>query len=228
LETSATELRLVRTPEARVHGRYVVELPEGSGPHPLLVGFHGYGENAERHLEALRTIPGVERWARCAVQALHRFYNTKTGEVVAGWMTKEDRELAIADNLAYVAGVVASARRELPVSGKLVYFGYSQGVAMAYRAAARVGERADGLVVLAGDVPPDVEEGGLAVLPAVLVARGRDDEWYSQSKMDADVVRLRGGGVAVETLVYDGGHAWSDAFRAAAGRFLDRRLERSG
>jgi predicted esterase len=222
LETTATVARLVWTPEARAHGRCLVELPDGPGPHPLLVGFHGYGENAERHLDALRTIPGTEGWARCAVQGLHRFYNTKTGEVVAGWMTKQDRELAIADNIAYVGGVVAAARRELPVSGTLVYFGYSQGVAMAYRAAA-AGPAAAGLVALAGDVPPDVAEGGLASLPPALIARGRDDEWYSQEKMGADVERLRGGGVVVETLVYDGGHEWSDAFRAAAAEFLRRR-----
>jgi len=43
-----------------IHGRYLLAVPEGPGPHPLLVGFHGYGENAEVHLEALRSIPGAD------------------------------------------------------------------------------------------------------------------------------------------------------------------------
>jgi predicted esterase len=186
-----------------------------------VVGFHGYGENAERHLEALRSIPETEAWALCAVQALHPFYNTKSGEVVAGWMTKQDRELAIADNLAYVAAVLGEVRAEMPWR-RLVFFGYSQGVAMAYRAAAGAGFGGDGLIALAGDIPPEVAARGLERLPPVLLARGRADEWYSQAKMDADVAALRAAGVAVETLVYDGGHEWSDAFRSAAGDLLSR------
>ena len=43
-----------------------------------------------------------------AVQALHSFYVPKTGEVVASWMTKLNRDEAIADNLEYVRRVVAA------------------------------------------------------------------------------------------------------------------------
>jgi cephalosporin-C deacetylase-like acetyl esterase len=66
---------------AGVHGRYLVDIPEGPGPHPLLVGFHGYGETAEKHLEQLRQVPGASRFALVAVQSLHLF-STKGGEVV--------------------------------------------------------------------------------------------------------------------------------------------------
>ena len=70
-------------------------------PSPLLVGFHGYRENAASHMAMLTRIAGTEGWLIVAVQGLHRFY-TKGGDVVASWMTREDRELAIADNVAYV------------------------------------------------------------------------------------------------------------------------------
>ena len=42
------------------------------------------------------------RWS--SIQGLHRFYQRRTNEVIASWMTRQDRELAIADNLAYVDG----------------------------------------------------------------------------------------------------------------------------
>ena len=32
---------------ARVHGRYLVVPSDATGPAPLLIGFHGYGEAAE-------------------------------------------------------------------------------------------------------------------------------------------------------------------------------------
>ena len=71
-----------------------------------LVGFHGYQENAAIHLDVLRRIAGRPAASNLiSIQALNRFY-TRANVVVAGWMTKEDRELAIADNIAYVAAVL--------------------------------------------------------------------------------------------------------------------------
>ena len=63
-----------------------------------------------------------------------------------------DRELAIDDNRAYVRSVVA----QFPAPAQLVFLGFSQGAAMAYRAAA--GSNATGVIALGGDVPPDVVE----------------------------------------------------------------------
>lgn len=204
---------------AAVHGRYLVDVPEAAGPHPLLVGFHGYGETAERHLAELRQVPGASRFALVAVQSLHLFY-TKGGDVVGSWMTKEGRELAIADNLRYVASVVAEVKREVPGDGRLVYAGFSQGASMAYRAAARAGHACDGVVALGGDVPPDVAEDPSARLPAVLIGRGEADGWFTREKMDQDLARLARLGASVRTVVFAGGHEWTDAFRRAAGEFL--------
>jgi predicted esterase len=120
---------------ARIHGRYLVDRPTGEGPFPLLVGFHGYAERGEHMLDVLQRIRGHRQWLLVSVQALNRFY-TRSQEVVGNWMTREDRELAIAYNIAYVASVVATIRREYPATSTIVYAGFSQGVAMAYRALA--------------------------------------------------------------------------------------------
>jgi predicted esterase len=201
-----------------VHGHYLLELP-AQEPAGCLVGFHGYGENAERHMAELRRIPGAAGWALCAVQALHPFYN-RQGEVIASWMTRFDREQAIADNIAYVASVVADVRRELPQPTCLVYLGFSQGAAMAYRAAASCGHPCHGVVVLGGDVPPELADRDLAGFPPVFLGRGRSEEWYDAAKMEHDAELLRGKGVDLHPFIFDGGHEWTDAFRAAAGRFL--------
>lgn len=212
-------MTVARQVAATIHGRYLLETPAEVEGAPLLVGFHGYGENAERHLEELRRIPGASRCVLCAVQALHPFYN-RSGEVIACWMTRLDREQAILDNVRYVASVVADVKRELPVSERLVYLGFSQGAAMAYRAAAGAGHDCHGLIVLGGDVPPELEEQDLSRFPPVLLGRGSSEEWYDAAKMEHDVELLRAKRVDVRPVIFQGGHEWTDEFRAAAGELL--------
>jgi predicted esterase len=194
--------------ETSVHGRY---LYEDRGAERLLVGFHGYAEDAEIQFAALQTIPGVERWSVVAVQALHPFY-TRSGNVVASWMTALDREHAIADNLAYLAKVLGA----LPAPRALVFAGFSQGASMAARAAAHL--PCAGLMMLGGDVPPDVKRADVR-LPRVLLGRGTRDDWYTQEKLAADVEFLETV-TRVTQCVFEGGHEWSDEYRGAATKFL--------
>ena len=218
-----------------VHGRVLVEAARegrGTGGAGLLVGFHGYGENAERHLAELAAIPGCESWVLAAVQGLHPFYNSKTGEVVASWMTKQDREAAIADNVAYVRAVVERVRAETGAAGPLVYLGFSQGVAMAYRAAALAGHPAAAVIAIGGDLPPELAEAGFGTIAAgtqvrALVARGADDAWYTTEKLAADLDALTRHGLAVESAVYAGGHEWTAEVRSLAGRVL-REIDGAG
>ena len=212
---------ITRTIETGVHGRYLVRVPDTTGPWPALFSFHGYGEDAATNMAALRRIPDVSGWLLVAVQALHPFY-TKSERVVASWMTRQDRELAIADNLAYVTAVVEAVRREFETSA-IAFAGFSQGGAMAYRAAAsRAAAKAPaaGVIILAADVPPDVAAPGS--LSSVFIGRGRADAWYTGEKMAADLERLAQVAADVETCVFDGGHEWTDEFAAAAGVFLNR------
>jgi len=210
----------VRTISVRMHGRYLIDAPADAVA--TLVGFHGYQENAASHLDVLRRITGGRVVNLISIQALNRFY-TRANTVVAGWMTKEDRDLAIADNIAYVAAVLAEVAGEIGSTRPLVYAGFSQGVAMAYRAAAFVQRPCEGVIALAGDVPPDVVPVA-AGLPITLIGRGTTDKWYTAEKAGVDVAALRDAGVAVVEHVFEGGHEWDDSFVARAGAFVDERI----
>jgi predicted esterase len=199
-------------------GRYLVEPAPQPGA-PLLVGFHGYGQRAEHLLEELRRIPGAAGWTLVAVQALHRFYSTKTREVVGSWMTSLDRDQAIEDNIAYVLRVVAELRAERG-NGKLVFAGFSQGAAMAWRAAARC-QPCHGLVVLGGDLPGDVAQVHSLVLPPVLLGRGEQDTFYTGPQIERDLAALKSLGFQPEVVRFDGGHEWGPGFLTVAGRFLE-------
>ena len=91
------------------HGRVLIRTPAATAA-GVLVGFHGYAEDAAAQLERLLAIKEADDWLLLSVQALHRFYRGRSQDVVAGWMTRQDRDAAIADNIAYVD---ASSSRHL-------------------------------------------------------------------------------------------------------------------
>jgi predicted esterase len=209
----------VHTIATATHGRYLVEA-SARPPVGLLVGFHGQSETAAIELEHLRAIRADRRWTLVSVQGLHRYY-TRKGDVVAAWMTREDRELAIADNIAYVRAVLDEVKAAIaPPPPHLAFCGFSQGTAMAYRAALWAGHRADGLIILAGDLSPDVAPHA-ASLPPVLIGRGAAEEWYTAEKAARDVSHLQAAGVRVIEHVFDAGHVRHPSFAARAGAFLD-------
>ncbi len=211
---------IARTIETTTHGRYLVEPPTLATGSPLLVGCHGYAEDAEQMLRRLTVTPGIDRWCVASVQGLNRFYQRRTDEVVAGWMTRQDRELAIADNISYMHAVVAAVARELRASGALAYSGFSQGTSMAFRAAAASPRPVAGVFAAGGDIPPEIDDAGLRRCGRVWLCHGRVDEWYTTAKLTADVDRLQRAGVNPRIVEFDGGHEWNDAVVAAAGEFL--------
>lgn len=174
-------------------------------------------------MASLRAIVGARDWLIVSVQGLHRFYTRGEAEIVSSWMTRQDRELAIADNVAYVMAVIDEVRGAHRTSGALVYAGFSQGVAMAYRAAAFTQRPAAGLILLAGDLPPDVVPHA-STLPPILLGRGSKDEWYTEAKARADLDRLTRARVDVTEHVFDDGHVWDASFIDRAGMFLNERL----
>ena len=202
---------LIETP---VHGRVLVR--EVEAPRGMLAGFHGYMESAETMMERLEASAPPD-WTLVSVQGLNRFYRGRSEEIVAGWMTRQDREAAIADNIEYVNRAIAAARRgDTPV----VFTGFSQGVAMAFRAAVRGDAGAAAVIAIGGDVPPELLSDPNVTFPRVVLARGSADDWYTQAKLDADIAALRVRTVAATPIVYDGGHEWTPGVSELVARHL--------
>lgn len=216
----------VRTihPAATVHGRVLVEL--STEPVGVLAGFHGYAQTAEDMHAELQQIPGADRWTKVSIQALHPFYIRGDSKVVASWMTRQDRDLAIADNIAYVQSVIAQALADLAPGLPVVMVGFSQGAAMAYRAALYSTRPVAGIVALGGDVPPELKEDASLTWPPVLVGVGDREEWYAGDKLAADLTFLQSRGITHQVVRFDGAHEWTAAFRDEVGRFIASRVGR--
>jgi len=189
--------------------------------HGLLVGFHGYMEDAETQMARLESIPASDDWTLVSIQGLHRVYRGRSEEVASGWMVRQDRDVMIADNIAYVDAALASLAP--PDGAPIVFAGFSQGAAMAFRAAVRGRHSAAGAIAVGGDVPPELLADPTARFPPVLLMRGSREDWYTDGKLRADEAALTARGVHVTTVVYDGGHAWTDAVSAACAEFIASR-----
>ncbi len=210
---------LLRHAPATVHGRYLVRPPRTSGPACWLVGFHGYAQSAAVFLPGLLRADPESRWLVASVQGPHPFY-TRTEDVVAHWMTREDRELAIADNVGYTATVLDQLESEFGAPRAIVVAGFSQGVAMAYRAALMGRRRCDVLFAVGGDTPPELRAGGTQPWPRVVLLTGETDAWYTPARLEADAALVRQTGANVRAHVFAGGHEWNGEVVRALGGLL--------
>jgi predicted esterase len=207
--------------ETSIHGRVLIEDAVVSPSAGWVIGCHGYGQAAEDILGELRRLNADGRWSLAAPQALHRFYTRGDERVVASWMTRQDRKLAVADNVEYCNRLLGS---HLELQHALVFVGFSQGAAMAYRAAALGRFRADAVIALAGDMPPEVR--GLDAetlrrqIGRAVIGVGTGDTWFTTVKADADAAVLAAANVPHEVVRFAGGHEWTDEFRRAASATL--------
>jgi predicted esterase len=201
----------------RIHGRVLVR--EARQPSLMLVGFHGYMENGAVQMDRLAGIEGSQGWTLVSVQGLHRFYRGRSDEVIASWMTRQDRELMIEDNIEYARQVLERvATSNIPV----ITVGFSQGAAMAFRTAVRARQAIAAVVAVGGDVPPELFADAAAAFPPPLIVRGERDEWYTAEKAAKDLAALRARSVDAEYVVHQGGHEWTPEVSAAAAAFVSK------
>ena len=204
--------------QTAIHGQYLTRIPNNSGANlPLLIGFHGYAENAEIQMDRLRQIPGVQDWLCCSVQALHSFYN-REGKTVASWLTSEGRDFRIQENTDYINRIISKLRSDYPLNNVIVYCGFSQGTAMACRAALLCDVSPRGVIILGGDIPPEFND--IRRMSKVLLGRGEQDQLYSNEYLSKDLARVKQANIEYSVCSFQGGHYWSKEFSRAAGDFL--------
>ncbi|MEO1570476.1 MAG: phospholipase [Bacteroidota bacterium] len=231
--------------------RYYTLPPPDEGPvREVWVVCHGYGQLAShflRHFQAIvapgRLIVAPGRLI-VAPEGLSRFYldgadgqgNHGTYQrIAASWMTRDDRDAEIADQVAYLDAVFAEvcARHDVdPKAARLVGFGFSQGAATIGRwldrspLLAERSHRAQRFITW-GNVPPhdlDWPEARATWLDAadVQIVVGAEDPFLTPEHLAQAQVVLDGIGVAYEVVCFDGGHRLhAETLREVAGAVAD-------
>lgn len=125
----------------------------------VLYALHGYGQLASYFMRKLQDLP--ENLLIVAPEGMHRFYlNGTGGRVGASWMTKEAREMDIADNISWLDALDAQISAKYPIQKRYV-LGFSQGGATALRWAFQGQTIVDELLIWASDFPPDLSDTSL-------------------------------------------------------------------
>ena len=198
---------------------------ESGAVRELWIVCHGYGQLAARFLEPFQAL--ATPWRRIvAPEGLSRFYlersrvgvNTQA-KVGATWMTREDREHEIADQVSYLDTLLDAIHPPAATGVRLRLLGFSQGVATLTRWLMRGRRvRADEVILWAGSFPPDVDlsdfAGRLAGAPVVL-AVGTRDELASWAGADVTHQRFTEAGISARLVSFNGGHRLDDETLAA-------------
>ena len=200
------EHRLVTTRRARY---YTI----GGGEQPLpeaWIVLHGLGQLARIFITYFQSIDSPGRLV-VAPEALNRYYlftepgmRSKDAKVGATWMTREDRENEIADQVDYLDAVW---RETAAGASRVTVLGFSQGVATAARWIATGKSRVDHFVAWAGQIPPEIDPSAFAKLSGgITMVAGTTDEyatWIAEGNHDS---RLVAAGVTPKVMTFDGGH----------------------
>jgi len=140
-------------------------------------------------------------------------------------MTSQDRDLRIQENVQYVDAVLAQLKQLFVVNDVLVYHGFSQGTAMACRAALLGKNSPRGVLLLGGDIPPELNDPDR--LHRILIARGNQDRIYSLKQWNQDISRLKQSSLNSLLCAFSGGHGGNSEYFHTAGEFLMQCCESS-
>ena len=197
--------RFIRVPRT---ARYHV-LGDPATARMVWVVLHGYGQLARFFLNKFE---GLEDGLLIAApEGLSRFYlDAQHQRVGATWMTREDREHEIGDQLSYLDALAASLLDGCPRATGLGVLGFSQGVATACRWTALGKANAQHLVLWGGSMPPDLDRslmrerwGGMQVH----LVQGEKDELVPEQVVGANAAILQRAQVEHAVHHHAGGHA---------------------
>ncbi|MGR6088848.1 MAG: alpha/beta hydrolase [Arcticibacter sp.] len=171
--------------------------------HDVLIVLHGYGMNAGRFIDDFEHIVSP-RLKVVAPEGLSRFYRRGfEGDVIASWMTKEDRLSEIADQRFFLDRLYDDLIGE---SERRVFaLGFSQGTATASRWMAGNPRRFSGLILWGGDFAPDAEEPMNGIRQVHCVA-GNQDQFIPLPLFEERCICLENKGYEAIRTVFDGGH----------------------
>ena len=168
----------------------------------LLVVMHGYGQLAAYFIRKFKDVS--ENYLVVAPEGMHRFYlNGTSGRVGASWMTKEDRESDIADNLNWLTKLMAELTEKKSFE-KTILLGFSQGGATAARWFYSERIQFDHLILWASIFPPDIEKPTTKLNSNNYFVIGNADPFFDENTQDSEIEFYQNNGF--NTVRFDGKH----------------------
>jgi predicted esterase len=171
----------------------------------LLYVLHGYGQLSPYFIRKFNFLS--DNYFIVAHEGMHRFYLQGTsGRVGASWMTKEDREIDIADNINWLNELDRSIN-DLGKFERTVILGFSQGGATAARWYYSNKIKVNQLILWASVFPSDIDPPEISTINStrnIFFVVGKEDEYYTIFEQQEIIKNYQDKGF--RTLTFNGKH----------------------
>jgi predicted esterase len=171
--------------------------------------FHGIGFLSRYFIKNFNELPKEENYI-IAPQAPSKYYlNRDYRHVGASWLTKENTVLETTNVLNYMDNLFAV--ENIPEDCQLIVLGFSQGVSIAARWAAKSKINLDQLILYAGGIPEELTPNDFNFLrfsdAKVKLVMGNKDEYITETRLKKEKEKMEnlfsGKG---QLIAFEGGH----------------------
>jgi len=171
--------------------------------------FHGYGQLSEFFLRKFFPFDSPDRLILAPEGTNYSYLKDFQGRVGANWMTKYERETAIANNHRFLDSLMTRVLDKFQVLPKIHVLGFSQGAATATRWASRWENKVETLVLWAGgfahDLAMNVATEKFKETEIILVS-GTQDNYLTDESILKQKEMLKSLGKQGIRLEFEGGH----------------------
>ena len=186
---------------------------------------HGYGQSASDFIQNFSDLAD-DNTLVAAPEGLHRFYLKSTrGKVGASWMTKEEREDDIRNNIQYLNQTLGQLVEKTTPDIHIIVVGFSQGAPTAFRWAAQLDQNISMLISWGSDIPADVLSDPIGLdkinRSNTHLVVGSQDQYITEERLYNHLHDLDNAECAYDLISYNGDHS----IHTETLRFLLKKLE---
>ncbi|MFC3416924.1 alpha/beta hydrolase [Algoriphagus hitonicola] len=180
----------------------------------LWVLFHGYGQLSEFFIRKFLLFDNDQRLFLAPEGTNYQYLSGFEGRVGANWMTKYERETAIANNQRYLDQLMEEILGSFEKLPKIHVLGFSQGAATASRWASQWSGKISTLVLWAGGFAHDMKiEGAKEKFfdTKITMIYGNQDEFLTPESIQKQEEWLSILEKKPEKITFEGGHELNEA-----------------
>ncbi|MDX1472069.1 MAG: esterase [Flavobacteriaceae bacterium] len=152
---------------------------------------HGMGHLSRYFVKHFEALPSETNYI-IAPQAPSKYYlNPKNKRVGASWLTKENTMAEMNNVISYFDAIFE--KEQLQNNPNLIFLGYSQGVSVALRYAAKRKIQFKEMLLVAGGIPKELHKNDFDYLksnPLVKFYYGNNDEYLNETRIKEESLKL--------------------------------------
>ncbi len=175
----------------------------------IMICFHGYGQLVDFFIRKFLPYAGEDVLIIAPEGTNYQYLTDFQGRIGANWMTRHERELAIANNKAYLDSLMQELLTNFDQIPRIVVFGFSQGAATGSRWVNDWHIKPDTLILWAGllahDLKIDLAEEQLE-RTQIFMVYGNMDEFVTEGKVLEQREVLTKIGKNATEITFEGGH----------------------